>query len=253
MKTIEICGLVGLPEFDKNTDVATAILENVVEHNIDVFENDIFLITQKIISKAEGRVINITTITPSKKASDISVKTGKDPRLVELILRESTDILRIDEARGIIIAQTNHGFICANAGIDSSNIPGNNNVSLLPLNPDRSARVILQTLKKELHRESLAVIITDTFGRPWRQGHVNFAIGSAGLDPFMDYRHVEDAVGKKLTVTRIAIADELASAAELMTGKFENIPIVLIRGVPFIPSEGGAQPLLRVKDEDLFR
>lgn len=253
MKKMEICGLVGLPEFDENTDVATTIINNIVEQNFDVFEKDIFLITQKIISKAEGRIIDISGITPSNEASEISVRTGKDPRLVELILRESRGIVRIDEARGIIISETNHGFICANAGIDSSNIPGKDNVSLLPLNPDQSASAILQALRKGFDRESLAVIITDTFGRPWRQGHVNFAIGSAGLDPFMDYRHTEDAVGKKLSVTRIALADELACAAELMTGKFENIPVVLVRGVRFNFLNGGSQSLLRGKEEDLFR
>ena len=253
MKKIEICGLVGLPEFDKTIDVATSIITNIVEHNLDVLDNDIFLITQKIISKAEDRIIDITTIVPSNKASDISVRTGKDPRLVELILNESINIIRIDETRGIIIAETHHGFICANAGIDSSNVPGNNNVSLLPVDPDRSARIILQTLKKQFGRDSLAVIITDTFGRPWREGHVNFAIGSAGLDPFIDYRHFEDAVGKKLSVTRIALADELAAAAELMTGKFENIPVVLIRGITFDPSDSDSRHLLRGKDEDLFR
>ena len=172
---------------------------------------------------------------------------------MELILRESKDLVRIDEARGIIISETNHGFICANAGIDSSNIPGANNVSLLPLDPDHSANLILQALKREFHRELLAVIITDTFGRPWRQGHVNFSIGSAGLDPFLDYRNGVDTVGKKLSVTRIALADELAGAAELITGKLENIPVVLVRGVLFNASLNGSKSLLRTKQEDLFR
>ena len=214
---------------------------------------DILVITQKIVSKAEGRVIDLRDVEPSPYACRLAEETSRDPRLVELVLKESRSIVRMDPDRGIIITETRHGFVCANSGIDSSNVPGDNRVCLLPEDPDESASRIRQEVSNALPGTEVGVIISDTFGRAWREGHVNFAIGAAGLSVLKDYRGTPDAYGRVLKVTNIAVADELAGAAELVTGKTLNIPASIIRGYPCPKEPSGVQPLLRNRSRDLFR
>ena len=210
------------------------------------------VVTQKIVSKAEGRLVNLEDVSPSPFAVQLSAESGRDPRLVELVLRESRSIVRVDPARGILITETKHGFVCANAGIDSSNVLGDDIVSLLPEDPDRSAREIRAGIAAAAGAD-VAVIVSDTFGRPWREGHVDFAIGIDGMDPFLDYRGTEDAHGQVLHVTTIALADELSAAAEVVMGKALGIPAAIVRGVRYRPGDGGSATLLRDRSTDLFR
>jgi len=207
------------------------------------------VVTQKIVSKAEGRVVDLESVEPSAFAEEIAWKTDRDPRHVELILQESARIVKM---RGsILITETRHGFVCANSGVDRSNIEGGL-LCLLPVDPDESARSIRSRIA-ELTGSDVAVIVTDTWGRAWRMGQVDFAIGVAGMSPFVDYRGETDPFGYELNVTNIAVADELAAAAELAKGKLENIPAVIIRGYQYRRREGSARELVRPIEEDLFR
>jgi coenzyme F420-0:L-glutamate ligase/coenzyme F420-1:gamma-L-glutamate ligase len=212
------------------------------------------VITQKIVSKAEGRVINLDEIAPSPFAQAIAQQAKKDARIVEVVLRESKRIVRMDH--GVIISETYQGFVCANAGVDESNINGANLVTLLPSDPDQSAqriRVRLQELIGEGPTFNLVVLISDTWGRPWRIGQVNMAIGVAGMDPLVDYREQYDPYGYKMQASMIAIADELASAAELVMGKVDRVPVALIRGYKYTPQEGSIRSLTRESAIDMFR
>ena len=210
---------------------------------------DIFVIAQKIVSKAEGRVVSLNGITPSQRALEWAHQWGKDARLIELVLRKSTSIIRME--RGIIVCETKHGFICANAGVDASNTAENTAV-LLPENPDHSARALQMALERAFG-VSIGVIVSDTFGRAWREGLVNVALGVAGMPALIDYRGQSDADGKLLTATIIAAADELASAAELVMGKADRVPVAIIRGFAPDARNGSGQDLIRPKDRDLFR
>ena len=230
-----------------NDDLTELILSSIKKQNL--YDNDILVISQKIVSKAEGRLVSLNNVQPSKHAHSIAVKHGKDPRIVELILRESKQIVKIE--RGIIIVETKHGFVCANAGVDLSNVRGNL-VSLLPLNPDSSAAKIRAKIRKRTGKE-VAVIITDTFGRPFREGQVNVAIGVCGLESLKDYRGLKDTFGKELKVTEIAVADELAGAAELVMDKLDLIPVALIRGFKYKNKKGSSKELVRKRRNDLFR
>jgi coenzyme F420-0:L-glutamate ligase/coenzyme F420-1:gamma-L-glutamate ligase len=197
--------------------------------------------------------VDLRTVCPEKEAQNLAKRTRKDPRLVQLILRESKKIIRVEEARGIIITETKHGFICANAGIDSSNIPGNDLVATLPSDPNRSATGIRSNIRESQGITKFAVIISDTFGRPWREGHINFAIGSAGIRPFDDYADQVDTVGKPLRVTKIALTDVFAAASELVCRKTNSVPAALFRGFPFQDSGDDVSSLLRPIEKDLFR
>ena len=253
MGNIEIIGLTGLPEFDTSHNLSETIFEASLSSAGGIQNGDVLVVTQKIVSKVEGMVRDLLDINPTSEALELAVKLGKDPRLVQLILEQSTEIVRTDFERGVLITESIHGFICANSGIDSSNVEGDTKVALLPKDSDASAREILTDLKRLANVESLGVIISDTFGRPWRDGHVNFAIGCAGMSPYLDYRDTIDAVGQVLKVTTICIADELAAASELVTGKSLNIPVVLIRGSDFNQENSEYESLLRPKENDLFR
>ncbi|MFL2760739.1 MAG: coenzyme F420-0:L-glutamate ligase [Dehalococcoidia bacterium] len=253
MGNIEIIGLTGLPEFDTSHNLSETIFEAALSSAGGIQNGDVLVVTQKIVSKVEGMVRDLLDINPTSEALELAVKLGKDPRLVQLILEQSTEIVRTDFERGVLITESIHGFICANSGIDSSNVEGDTKVALLPKDSDASAREILTDLKRLANVESLGVIISDTFGRPWRDGHVNFAIGCAGMSPYLDYRDTIDAVGQVLKVTTICIADELAAASELVTGKSLNIPVVLIRGSDFNQENSEYESLLRPKENDLFR
>ena len=246
-------GIAGLPEISEGCELGGMMLNAIDAQGTPLEDGDIVVVTQKVVSKAEGRTVDLATIEPSDFARQFAGHTGRDPRLVELVLRESIGIVRMDQERGILITETRHGFVCANSGIDSSNVVGDEVVTLLPEDPDRSARQLLERLKHKTGQAKLAVIVTDTFGRAWREGHVNFAIGIAGMDPFMDYRGQPDAQSKVMGVTRIAIADEIAAASELVMGKVDQVPVAIARGIRYVPGEGTARELVRERTFDLFR
>jgi coenzyme F420-0:L-glutamate ligase/coenzyme F420-1:gamma-L-glutamate ligase len=216
----------------------------------EIQNGDVLVVAHKIVSKAEGRVVNLADIKPSPKAIKMAKEHSKDPRVMELILKESVQILRAKD--GIIVSETKHGLVCANAGVDQSNVEGDAAV-LLPVDPDRSANRLRDAVKVKAGKE-IAVVITDTFGRPFREGQTNVAIGVAGLSPIKSYIGSRDMYGRKLRVSEIAIADEIASAAELVMGKAESIPVAIIRGYKFEKAaKSSAKSLQRLRERDLFR
>lgn len=214
-----------------------------------LIDGDILVVAQKIVSKQEGRLIDLSTVTPSLLAEGISSQYQKDPRITELILSESKRIIRM--SHGILIVETHHGFICANAGIDESNVE-EGYATLLPLDSDASAQKIRKSILEQSNK-NIAVIISDTFGRPFRMGQTNHAIGISGLNPILDYQGTKDSFDKILRVTAIAIADELASASELVMGKSLKCPFAIIRGYSFEYDENTVNELIRPEHEDLFR
>jgi len=224
-------------------------LAHLIINSENILDGDILIIAQKIISKQEGRIVELTSILPSLLAEGIGSQYNKDSRIVDLILNESKKIIRMDH--GIIIVETNNGFICANAGIDESNVK-DGFVTLLPLNSDISAKKICDEILKKTNK-TISVVISDTFGRPFRMGQTNCAIGISGMNPILDYAGTKDTFGKTLRVTAIAIADELCSAAELVMKKAANCPIVIIRGYDFKNENSSINDLIRPPDEDLFR
>ena len=231
-------------------DLSAMILAAISHSQIEIQNDDILVVTHKIVSKAEGRVIDLASIKPSTKAIRMAKEHDKDPRVMELILNESTQILRAKN--GIIISETKHGFVCANAGVDQSNVEGDTAV-LLPVAPDESASRLQDAVKKKVDKE-IAVVITDTFGRTFRNGQTNVAIGIAGINPIKSYIGTYDMYGRKLRVTEIAVADEIASAAELVMGKAEGTPVAIVRGYNFErASRSSVKSLLRAKERDLFR
>jgi coenzyme F420-0:L-glutamate ligase/coenzyme F420-1:gamma-L-glutamate ligase len=251
LKKIEIIPIQIMRDIKAGDRLDQIILESIGKVG-RILNGDILVVAQKVISKAEGRVLNLEKVKPSSKAIEIAEQTNKDPRLMEAMLNESKVILRSE--RGIIIVETKQGMVCANAGIDQSNVEdGDNHASLLPEDSDSSARKLRDSLK-QLAGVDVAVIITDTFGRPFREGQVNVAIGLAGIAPIKSYVGKFDIYGKKLRVTEIAVVDEIASAAELQMGKSERIPAVIIRGYEYEPRKySSINPLLRAREKDLFR
>ena len=245
-----VIGISGIPEAVPGMDLVAVILEAAQAQGISVEGEDILVITQKIVSKSEGELVDLATVTPSSLAEEWAEAYDRDPRMIEVALRESRRISRMD--RGILVTETRHGFYCVNSGVDASNVPGESIVTLLPKDPDASARRI----REGVHERTgfrVAVIITDTWGRPWREGLTNFAIGAAGMDVLKDYRGTQDPHGHELQATAIAVADELAAAAELVMGKVDQIPVAIIRGYPYSPAEGTARDLIREPDRDLYR
>jgi coenzyme F420-0:L-glutamate ligase / coenzyme F420-1:gamma-L-glutamate ligase len=244
--------IIPLPISDAITlysDLGFAILDSIDRNQIEIQDSDIVVVTHKIVSKAEGRVVHLDSIKPSAKAITMAKMHDKDPRIMELILKESTQILRAKN--GIIISETKHGFVCANAGVDQSNSEGDTAV-LLPVAPDDSAYRLQYAIKKKVGKE-IAVIITDTFGRTFRNGQTNVAIGIAGINPIKSYIGKYDMYGRKLRVTEIAVADEIASAAELVMGKAEGIPVAIVQGYNFEKvSKTSFKSLLRAKERELF-
>ena len=248
---LSVIGIEGMPEAQPGDDLAGQIIEAARAQETPVTTGDVLVVTQKIVSKAEGRVISIEGIEASPLAVSITEGHRRDPRHTELILRESRRIVRMD--RGVIISETYHGFNCANAGIDASNIPGDGTVALLPVDPDASARGIRNAIMERTGAE-VAVIISDTFGRPWRSAAVNVAIGVAGINPLLSYVGQEDSHGNMMYTTVINVADELAATAELVTGKVLGVPVAIIRGYSWEPMENASnQALIRDPDKDLFR
>lgn len=245
---IQIFGLSGIPEVQPGDDLAALILTAAT--SVPLQQGDILVVTQKIVSKAEGRLVDLTTVTPSALAIEFATRWGKDPRHVEVVLGESRRIVRME--RGILIAETRHGYICANAGVDASNVPGAEVVCLLPVDPDASARGLHAALAERLGF-AVPVIISDSFGRAWRSGITNVAIGLAGMPALADYRGQYDADGRELHVTILAIADELAAAAELVHGKLARCPVAVIRGYTWDGAPGSAADLVMAPERDLFR
>ena len=250
---IQVIGVTGIPEIESGDRLGEVIAAAAERQRTPIVSSDVLVVTQKIVSKAEGRIVDLRDVEPSAFARRLAQESGRDARLVELVLRESRAIVRMDSCRGVIITETRHGFVCANAGIDASNVPGDSLVSLLPEDPDGSANTIRQQVGLGLPGVEVGVIISDTFGRAWREGHVNFAIGVSGINPIKDYRGTPDAGGKILKVTTIAIADELASTAELVTAKAINVPVAIVRGYQYSKAPDGIEGLIRHRSKDLFR
>ena len=231
-------------EIEPSDDISKLIINST-----DLNDGDIIVIAQKIISKQEGRIIDLSSVTPSLLAEGISSQYHKDPRIVELILSESKRIVRMKNQ--IIIVQTNHGFICANAGVDESNVK-NGYAILLPVDSDMSAKIIREKIKSNTNK-NVAIIISDTFGRPFRMGQTNCAIGISGLSPLLDYAGTLDSFEKILRVTEIAVADEFSAAAELVMGKTLKCPVAIIRDYSFNFGDHEISELIRPETEDLFK
>jgi coenzyme F420-0:L-glutamate ligase/coenzyme F420-1:gamma-L-glutamate ligase len=247
---ISLVALEGIPEIRAGDDLATLIAAALADADIGLEAEDVLVVTQKVVSKAEGRVVELASVTPRPEAVDWAARWGKDPRQVELVLQESAEVLRMAPG-GLIISRTRHGLVCANAGVDLSNVGGGDVATLLPADPDASARGIRERIG-QLAGATPGVVISDSFGRPWRNGIVNVAIGCAGLEPLVDLRGTPDAQGRVMHSTVIAVADELASAADLAGGKVAQRPVVLVRGYEHVAGEGAAAELVMDRELDLF-
>jgi coenzyme F420-0:L-glutamate ligase/coenzyme F420-1:gamma-L-glutamate ligase len=240
---------VGLGDIVPGSDLAGAILAALEAEGQALHDGDIVVVTQKVVSKAEGCLVSLATVEPSPLALAWATRWAKDPRVVELVLRESSRIVRMD--RGVIISETRHGLVCANAGVDCSNV-GNDYATLLPPDPDASAARLRAALESGSGAR-VGVIISDTFGRAWREGQTNVAIGVAGVEALRHFEGQLDPTGYELRVTMLATADELAGAAELVMGKVDGVPVAVVRGLGRALGEGSAQELIRPAGTDLFR
>jgi coenzyme F420-0:L-glutamate ligase/coenzyme F420-1:gamma-L-glutamate ligase len=254
MTSLEVIGLAGLPLIKAGDDLARLIASALERSGVQPRARDVLVVAQKIVSKAEGRVVDLAAVEPTAKALALAAEVGKDPRLVAVILSESARVVRA--RRGVLIVEHKLGFIMANAGVDQSNVgpqDGGSRVLLLPENPDRSAESLRRGLKA-LTGVDVAVVINDSFGRPWRQGTAGVAIGVAGLPALVDLRGRPDLFGRKLEVSVIGFADEVAAAGSLAMGQAdEALPAVLIRGLSWSASDSTAASIVRSPSEDLFR
>jgi len=245
---LSVRGVEGLPEI-----AAGAPLGELIAGRAKLTDGDVLVLSQKVVSKAEGRVRRLSSVIPSAEARKLAAVLGKEPALVELILGESRRVLRAE--RGVLIVETRHGFVCANAGVDSSNLPEEGTACLLPEDPDASARRIRAEIR-EAAGAGPAVVVADSFGRAWRLGQAEVAIGCAGIEPLDDWRGRPDAGGRELAATVIAVADEVAAAADLVRGKDSRVPAAIVRGLErFVtPEDGpGAASIRRPRKDDLFR
>jgi coenzyme F420-0:L-glutamate ligase/coenzyme F420-1:gamma-L-glutamate ligase len=248
---ITILPVKGIPDVKRGDDIAKLITTSLGKQKLILQTGDILVIAQKIVSKAEGRVVSLARVKASAFAHGMAGEMDKDPRHVEVILRETKKIIRM--RGGHLITETRHGFICANAAVDASNVGRQHDlVTLLPVDPDSSAQRIRERVR-QLTGVDVPVVITDTFGRPWRMGHVNFAIGVSGLKPIRDYRGTKDMYRRTLRVTEMAVVDELASAAELVMNKADKVPVAVVRGYKYVKGKGSGKELLRPEELDLFR
>jgi coenzyme F420-0:L-glutamate ligase/coenzyme F420-1:gamma-L-glutamate ligase len=239
----------GLGEIAAGDDLAALIDGALTGQGLELVDGDILVVTQKVVSKAEGCVVDLRTIEPSPLAQAWSARWEKDARVTELVLRESARLVRMD--RGTIISETRHGFVCANAGVDRSNV-SEDTATTLPIDPDASAEQLRAALAARRGRR-LGVIVSDTFGRPWREGQTNVAIGAAGVVALQHFEGQVDPAGYELRVTMLATADELAGAAELVMGKLDRVPVALVRGLVSALGEGRARDLVRPSQADMFR
>ena len=249
LNRIEVIPLQGIPEVAKGDDLAALILDAVRKNSLTLVDGDVVVVKHKIVSKAEGRVVRLGSVVPGRRAKGLARKQGKDPRLVELILAESVRVVRA--GHGVIITETKQGFVCANSGIDQSNV-GKGSVALLPVDPDRSAHMLRRELEKRTGK-LLAVVVTDTFGRPWRLGQTDVAVGCSGVLPLVEYAGRRDRFGYELRVTEPSVVDEIAGAAELAIGKLNGIPVAIVRGVEYVRGEGTVKDMLMPPVRDLFR
>lgn len=251
---LQIIGISGVPMVQPGDNLAALIISALVENDLHPEHGDVLVVAQKIVSKAEGRLVDVGSVTPSPRAIKLAEETKKDPRFVEIVLSESRRIVRHRE--NLIIAEHRLGFVMANAGIDHSNVgpdEGGERVLLLPVDPDRSAMILRDELI-EAYKAPVAVIISDSFGRPWRRGTVGVAIGAAGLPAAIDWRGQPDLFGRALEVTETGFADEIAAAASLVMGQAaEAMPVVLVRGLSWVAPECPAADLVRPPEHDLFR
>jgi len=258
-RSIELIPVAGLPEIQPGDDLAALVHQTCRSNRKPLRSGDILVLAQKIVSKAEGALVDLRTVVPSDKALALAAKrtalrpelagTANDPRFLEVVLQQSRRIVRDEH---VLIVETHHGFVCANAGVDHSNVLGQDMVTVLPRDPDGAAASLTRDLRK-LTGVSIAVIISDTFGRPWRLGLTNVAIGAAGLPVLLDLRGKRDRIRKPLQATVLAVADELAAAAGIVMGKADGIPAVIVRGYRFQASKQQAAAILRRAQEDLFR
>jgi len=249
--SITYTGIRGVPAVKPGDDLGALVLTALAASAFRLVDGDIVVVCQKVVSKAEGRIARLRDIAASPFAQQIAAQTsGKDPRIVEVILRETTRIVRMD--RGHVIVETGPGWVCANAGVDESNSLDAESVILLPLDPDASARTLRDRFRIETGA-SVAVLVTDTFGRPWREGLVDFALGLSGMEALLDLRGETDLTGRELHHTVVAQADALAAGAGLLMRKGDGVPVVVVRGYEFTPAEGSARPLIRSREFDLFR
>jgi coenzyme F420-0:L-glutamate ligase/coenzyme F420-1:gamma-L-glutamate ligase len=245
----EVIGVDDIPEVRRGDDLAPLVTDAARRQGTPLAAGDLLVVSQKIVSKAEGRVVRLSEVVPSERALAVAEVVNRDPRLVEVILSESRRVVR--QARDVLIVETHHGFICANAGVDQSNVDADT-ACLLPVDSDASARALRDGIAA-LTGHRLAIVIADTFGRPWREGLVNIAVGVAGVDPLKSYLGEVDPGGHVLQATVLAVADELAAAAEPVMGKLDRIPVAIVRGLAWTPGEGSVRALLRDPSRDLFR
>ncbi|WP_078429259.1 coenzyme F420-0:L-glutamate ligase [Alkalihalobacterium alkalinitrilicum] len=250
MNELTVFGVEELPKIQEGDDLTRLIIRSLDKQGKKLEHKDIVIVTSKIVSKAEGRLVEEKDIQPSPLAIELSKSTGKTPNEIEMIFRESSSPVKITDR--VMIMETKHGFICANAGIDRSNIENQETALLLPKDPDFTAKKIKESLENHYNVE-LAVIISDTFGRPWRMGQTNVAIGVSGMLAIRDYKGEFDQFGYELKATEIAVADQVASAAELVMGKSDGIPVAVVRGYSYPEGDGTSKDLVRPREMDLFR
>lgn len=247
---VSILAIPGIPRIRPGDDLPALLITALKSAGLDPLPGDVLAVCQKVVSKAENAIVDLRQIEPTPFALSIAQQTGKEARLVEVILRETRRIVRMD--RGHLICETGYGWVCANAGVDASNALGADTVVLLPRNPDRSA----EGIRRRIHDTfgvSIGVVVTDTFGRPWREGLTEVALGVAGIHPLLDFRGRQDLDGRELQHTTLAIADDIACAAGLVMLKDAAIPAVLVRGAPVTPGAGSGRAFVRPAEFDLFR
>jgi coenzyme F420-0:L-glutamate ligase / coenzyme F420-1:gamma-L-glutamate ligase len=247
--SLQVFPVRGLPEIHPGDDL-TAMIVAASETGAGLQGGDIVVVAQKVVSKAEGQLVALADVEPSPFARAYAQTFEKDARHVEVVLREARRIVRMD--RGVLVVETYHGLVCANAGVDASNVEGEDVLCLLPKDSDRSAAGLMDGIRERTGKR-VAVIVSDTFGRPWREGQTNVAIGVAGMQPLRNYVGQRDPNGYELRVTLLCIADEVASAAELVMGKIDRVPVAIVRGIEYEPADGAASLIVRAAERDLFR
>jgi coenzyme F420-0:L-glutamate ligase/coenzyme F420-1:gamma-L-glutamate ligase len=248
-EVVQVIPVKGMPRVKAGDRLTQQIIESLEKNGVSLQDSDVVVVTQKVVSKAEGRIVRVDDVKPGKKAKELARKLRKDPRTVQIVLQESKRIVR--RGHGVLITETHHGFICANSGIDQSNVE-EGYITLLPVDPDASARRIRAQLERRTGKK-LAVVITDTFGRPWREGQIDIAIGCSGIRPLEDLVGTTDPYGHLLRVTQPAIVDEIASAAELVMRKHSLTPVSVVRGVHYRRGDLGVRRMIRPWRYDLFR
>ena len=247
---ISVVAVRGIPDIEPGDGLAGIVLNALRDNGITLRPHDVVVVTHKVVSKAEGRLVELEDVEPDAQALALAERTGGDPRVVAVVLEESRAVLRAEP--GVLVCETHHGLVCANAGVDRSNV-GSDVVSLLPLNPDASARALRDAWLAAAGGGPLGVVISDSFGRPFREGQCNVAIGVAGIPATTDYRGMQDTEGMVMQASVLATADEIASAAELVMGKVECVPVAVVRGLRWVGEGGGSAELLRDRARDVFR